>query len=187
MFSPLQEWRELKDFLDRLELRIDFDREELRAIFALGVIATLLTIKGALTFQILGLPVSELATFLVYGWGIYVFFMGLGISSDWVGETYAKLSYLIAYGWFVGTVVSTASVALDAAILWLLSLVIQPSELVQWIVVGLTILFGIFRFAKKIAEQALHNALFALTPTNFSTEGSENHRNESSEEPQSDE
>jgi hypothetical protein len=89
------------DFLEGLELNLDKDREELRGIFVLGVIATLLTSREFLDFLVLGVPIRVILLGIILMWGAYAFFMVVGISGDWVNEPIVKVCYLMAYTLFV--------------------------------------------------------------------------------------
>lgn len=60
-------------------------REELRALFVLGIIGTLLGVRDVLDINLgYGITFSFVATLLMIYWGIYVFLMAIGISDDLV-------------------------------------------------------------------------------------------------------
>jgi len=103
----LNDIRRVRRFYGTLELKIDADREEVRGIFVLGVIATILTARELLSYKLLGLPIQFYLTDLLYGWGAYTFLMVMGVSSDWLGERIAKACYVSAWWVFVTSLIGS--------------------------------------------------------------------------------
>jgi hypothetical protein len=144
-------WKETKEGFDNLELQIDMQREEVRAIFALGVIGTLLTIRDLLSFPIFGVPIQNILAGLIFGWGTYVFLMALAVSSDWTGEGVAKLCYLLAYCTFVSAVAGIFGTLAIVELDFLLSLLFPTfpnQDLVIAIIVGLIFFWLGMRFTR---------------------------------------
>jgi hypothetical protein len=100
------------DFFKGLELKLDKEREELRGLFVLGIIATLLTSREFLDFPILGVPTRTILLSLILSWGAYAFFMVIAISGDWVKEPIVKVCYFLAYNLFVTGISATIAALL---------------------------------------------------------------------------
>lgn len=120
---------------------VSIEREEVRGLFVLGVIAALLTARGFPDF-----PLSQVLTFhtamngLVMYWGLYVFFMALGVSPDWIDQDiakgcydFAKYLFIAGIGVMCGTVVvvvlsylfpTFVSTRLGLAIVWVLAVLV---------------------------------------------------------------
>jgi hypothetical protein len=83
----------------------NIDREEVRGIFVVGIVAALITARSFLSFSlnfvVTTIKVQNLISWLIFGWGAYAVLMALGISEDWVGKTTAKACYALAWLSFV--------------------------------------------------------------------------------------
>ena len=80
------------------------EREEVRGIFVLGIIATLLSIaQVAPKLQLpFGVPFVDAMYWLIVYWGSYLVFAVIGISRDWIRQSVAEWSYEFSSITFVG-------------------------------------------------------------------------------------
>ncbi len=66
-------------------------REEIRGIFVLGVLGTLLAIRDLFDVTLFGgLHLRSLVAFLMAYWSAYVLLMALGVSDDWIPSSVAR-------------------------------------------------------------------------------------------------
>jgi hypothetical protein len=95
-----------------------YDLEELRAIFVLGVIGSLLTVEHILGAAQITSNISfrTVTLYLIIYWGLYVFLMAIGVSDDIVNPriTHACVKYAIVF-FILGI---AATLAVPAAILF---------------------------------------------------------------------
>lgn len=119
-------------YLEERELNLNRSQEEVRGLFVLGIIATLLTSREFLDFMVLGYPIRTILIGLVVMWGAYAFSMVLAISSDWIGENAAKFAYMNAYVTFltgiIGTLTTILIVGLDFLVLHAFPNISDPIE-----------------------------------------------------------
>lgn len=82
-----------------VEQDIDLTRHEVRGIFVLGVIGTLLTLWQLPNKLFIVSPRVTLHVIiaLITGiWGLFVFFMAIAVSKDWICKRLVDVSYQIA-------------------------------------------------------------------------------------------
>ncbi|MGA8856340.1 MAG: hypothetical protein WB643_04135 [Candidatus Bathyarchaeia archaeon] len=100
---------------------VDWGREEVRGIFALGVLGTLLVSFQIPDFQVVyGISFRATIIGLMLTWGTYTFFMALGLSADWIGDTPARVSRRLAKLLFLAGIGSVGGMlaVLALAVLW---------------------------------------------------------------------
>jgi hypothetical protein len=103
--------------------QIELEREEVRGIFVLGIVATLLSMKDILTAwgfaQTFVNTIEAILSWLVVPWGVYALFMALTVSGEgnppWINARIARFShnaaeFLFLYGLsvFVAELISVA-------------------------------------------------------------------------------
>jgi hypothetical protein len=83
--------------------RVNLEREEVRGIFALGVLGSLLGVWTALQhFQVSShISLLTLALGLIIYWGLYVFLMAIGVSNDFINRSFADFCVRVAQAYFV--------------------------------------------------------------------------------------
>jgi hypothetical protein len=83
-------------------------REEIRAIFALGIIGTIFAVKDALGIQF-GFKdgFNAIVTSFVLYWGAYIFLMTIGVSDDWINPSIAETCAFFAKASFVIGIAAT--------------------------------------------------------------------------------
>jgi hypothetical protein len=76
--------------------------EELRALLVLGVIGSLLAARGALVIIKVGAGFSlgDIANFLIFYWGTYLFLVAIGISNDVIYPPIAGMIKAVAKRFF---------------------------------------------------------------------------------------
>ena len=78
-------------------------KTELRGVFVLGIIGSLLALGRFADVKILfGMSLAELTNGLILFWGIYVALMAVGVSDDIVRPTIAKYCTILANFYFLG-------------------------------------------------------------------------------------
>jgi hypothetical protein len=78
-------------------------REEVRGVFVLGIIGTLLALGRGLDVKVFfDVSLATLANGLVLYWGMYVVFMAIGVSDDIVKPRVSKFCNSLAKVYFVG-------------------------------------------------------------------------------------
>lgn len=71
----------------------DLRREELRGIFAIGVIAAIFTADQLYgKVEIFGATIEQLTGYLLFFWFLYILFMAVGVSDDIFGSKTSELS-----------------------------------------------------------------------------------------------
>lgn len=77
---------------------VGLHREEVRGLFVLGVIATLLAIRDSLNFRLVawGFSGRDLTDVLIAFWGLYAFLMAIGVSGDLVRRGVARIAIVVA-------------------------------------------------------------------------------------------
>lgn len=78
----------------------DLFREEVRGIFVLGVIATLLTLREFGPNPVLlanpAFALRDLELYFSGIWGLYIFFAAIAVSDDWIWPRLAKMCHVAA-------------------------------------------------------------------------------------------
>ena len=84
--------------LSLLDLLDPFHREQIRAVFAIGTIASIIAIRDRIdpAMSFLGIKISPLLDVLLFTWISYVFLMALGVSEDMFGKTISRLCVFLA-------------------------------------------------------------------------------------------
>jgi hypothetical protein len=92
---------------------INLKREEIRGMFVLGVLAILLALVSQPSLGLLGkLPLEVVAILYVVMlyWGLYVFFMAIGLSSDILTVGLAQWAAWIAHSLFQFSVIASLAI-----------------------------------------------------------------------------
>ena len=137
-----------------LDLLDPFHREQIRGVFAIGTIASIIAIRDRIdpAMIFLGIKISPLLDVLLFTWISYVFLMALGVSEDMFGKSIsrfcvglARISFFFGIGLILLIVVPSL---LLEAYNWLLS---APLEV--YAIIFLAFLYAISK-ARKRAKTA---------------------------------
>lgn len=104
-------------------------REEARGIFAIATIATIIAVRSAIynaQLPLLEAPIGPLLDLLLMPWGLYVFFMAVGISEDILPYAMARQCIQLAYLMFRTGLIWSGAIfgvlLLFRGVSWLMSL-----------------------------------------------------------------
>ena len=108
----------------------ELQREEVRGILVLGVIASLLGVKDSLGLAVdfSHFTYSSVLVILILYWGTYVTMMAVGVSSDLFDERFAARCATLARFMFVGGVWTLVMAVLSVPLAYLFS-IISPGDL----------------------------------------------------------
>jgi len=93
-------WRRAETVGNDGQESLRLQREETRAVFVIGLLALLLTLKLDPSFSSMFESLKPLNLLILY-WGLYVGSAAVGVSSDIIDEQAAKATWEVAHGFFV--------------------------------------------------------------------------------------
>lgn len=116
-------------------------KEEVRGIFVLGVIGTLLALgRGLDVIVFSNVSLATLTNCLVLYWGIYVVLMAIGVSDDIVKPSITELCNTLAKVYFVGGLAVLMALSIVTVALYFLSV---RGVLITWPIAIVVIVAGV--------------------------------------------
>ena len=116
---------------------VNLELEEVRGLFVLGVIAALLSVRGFTDFPLLqDLTFRAAINVLIVYWGLYVFFMALAVSHDWINQRVAKRCHYLAKQLFIAGICSTCGAVVVMVLSYLFPTFVSTT-------LGLVIVWGL--------------------------------------------
>jgi hypothetical protein len=147
----------MKLHFKKRDFRPNLQREQVRGLFVLGVIATLLGVRNEVDLMVkrgsIHAMISAGVSFLIFYWGLYAFLMSVAVSGDIFNKTTITISYTFAKAMFKIGIGGIAFSIIAGTIFGLVSMLQLPLALTL-LITAATFGFGTYILSKLLFQRS---------------------------------